>query len=367
MGCRMRRNLAAQTSGTSTLLQAFADPTRSTRERFATVTAVTNLLTIAEPELMNALRAASGRVLLASPFISIRVAKYLASIASASTATWSLLTRMDAVAVAGGYLSTDGLRALMDAGVVVRHARRLHAKLYLADATFGMIGSANLTGPGLGATTDPNLELSLLLRPEDVVGAQIRADEWWNTSAPVSRQDIDDLDRQARELPRAIGVQLSPKLDEGEEDPSQLADLVSDARERNLWVKAQYGQPNLDQWRSEFWFSSAAHRRPSFAPGDLVLIYAKDAHACYAIVEVIDEPRKDPRYIMERGGRTQDEANRWPWVNRTAPRLVPSSERLVLPADLGFTGQGLQGGHKRIGLPEFVVAVRALGGESESL
>lgn len=316
---------------------------------------------------MKALRAATDRVRLASPFISVRIAKQLAGIASGSTAAWSLITRLDAAAAAGGYLSTDGLRALMDAGVVLRHARRLHAKVYLADENFGMAGSANLTGPGLGASANPNLELSLRLRPEDSLAAWTQVDEWWNTSTAVSRQDLDDLDRRARALPRAIAVQLSPELDGADEDASQLANLVGDARERNLWVKAQYGQPNYDQWRSEFWFSSAAHRRPSFAPGDLVLIYAKDAHACYAIVEVVDEPRNDPRYIVERGGRSEEEANRWPWVNRTTPRLVPMTERLVRPADLGFTGQGLQGGHKRIGLPEFVVAVRALGGESESL
>ncbi|MFS2279184.1 phospholipase D-like domain-containing protein, partial [Microbacterium sp. OR21] len=211
---------------------------------------MTSLLTIAEPELTNALRAASDRVRLASPFISIRIAKQLADIASASTATWSLITRLDASAAAGGYLSTDGLRALMDAGVVVRHARRLHAKAYFADETFGMIGSANLTSPGLGASADPNLELSLRLRPEDALAARTRLDEWWNTSTAVSRQDIDDLDRRARDLPRAIAVQLSPELDGADEDISQLANLVSDARERNLWVKAQYGQPNYDQWRS---------------------------------------------------------------------------------------------------------------------
>lgn len=328
---------------------------------------MTSLLTIAAPELMNALRAASDRVRLASPFISIRIAKELAGIARASTAAWTLITRLDAAAAAGGYLSTDGLRDLMNAGVAVRHAPRLHAKAYLADDTFGMIGSANLTGPGLGASANPNLELSLRLRPEDVVAARTRVDEWWTTSTAVSRLDIDDLDRRARDLPRGIAVQLSPELEGDEEDVSQLANLVSDARQRSLWVKAQYGHPNYHQWRNEFWFSSAAHRRPSFAPGDLVLIYAKEAHACYAIVEVLDEPRNDPRFIVERGGRPEEEANRWPWVNRTTPRLVPTSERIVRPVDLGFTGQGLQGGHKRIGLPEFVVAVRALGGESESL
>ena len=89
-------------------------------------------------------------------------------------------------------------------------------------------------------------------------------------------------------------------------------------------------------------------------------------HACYAIVEVIVEPRNDPSYVIERGGRPEEEARRWPWVNRTMPRFVPDNQRVVMPVDLGFTGQSLQGGHKRIGLPEFVTAVRTLAGERES-
>lgn len=126
--------------------------------------AVTSLLTIAERELMDALRSASHRVSLASPFLSIRVAKQLADIANASTARRSLLTRLDAAAAAGGYLSTDGLRTLINAGVTIRHAPRLHAKVYLTDDRFGIVGSANLTGPGLGGFADPNLEMSVRSR-----------------------------------------------------------------------------------------------------------------------------------------------------------------------------------------------------------
>jgi hypothetical protein len=327
---------------------------------------VSNLLTVAEPDLIHALGAASDEVLLASPFLSIRVAKQLAALAGKSAARWSLLTRLDAAAAAGGYLSTDGLRALVDAGVKIGHARRLHAKVYLADDAFGIIGSANLTGSGLGTSAEPNLEMSLRLDVSAAREARTQVNAWWRESVPVYRKDLDELDRRARELPRTIAVQLTAELGAAEDEFPPLVDLISDARQRKLWVKAQYGQPNYDQWRTEFWFSSAAHRRPSFTPGDLVLIYAKDAHACYAIVEVIDEPRNDPSYIMERGGRPEEEAKRWPWVNRTLPRLIPIEERVVRPAELGFTGQSLQGGHKRIGLPEFVAAARALGGELEA-
>lgn len=312
---------------------------------------------------MAATRAAADLVALASPYLSIRVAQQLAREATRSEAHWRLLTRLDPVAVAGGYLSTDGLRLLLEAGVQVRTTPRLHAKVYLVDGGFGIVGSANLTGSGLGGSPNANLELSHRLDPAGVGEAHAQFGEWWDATLPVSRVQLDEVDERARALPRTVGVQVTTDQRSSDHELAEFANLVADARAANLWVKAQYGLPDYDQWRREFWFSSAAHRRPSFAPGDLVLIYAKEVHACYAIVEVIDAPRNDPRFIVDRGGRDESEANRWPWVNRTSPRLVPSRERIVLPAELGFTGQGLQGGHRRIGLPEFVTAARALAGD----
>jgi len=94
---------------------------------------VTNLLARAESELMAAVRAATSHVRLASPFLSIRIARELAAAATTSAAEWSFVTRLDAAAAAGGFLSTDGLRQLLDAGVLIRHSPRLHAKVYLAD------------------------------------------------------------------------------------------------------------------------------------------------------------------------------------------------------------------------------------------
>jgi len=326
---------------------------------------VTNLLARAESELMAAVRAATSHVRLASPFLSIRIARELAAAATTSAAEWSFVTRLDAAAAAGGFLSTDGLRQLLDAGVLIRHSPRLHAKVYLADSEFALVGSANLTSSGLGASASPNVELSVRLSGDDVEHAHAVFTGWWRDSSPVTRDSVIDLDRAARDLPRAVAVQVGLASGDTPENVGILAALMGDARSTNLWVKAQYGMPNYEQWRSEFWFSSSARGRPSFTPGDLVLIYAKEAHACYAIVQVVDEPRHDPKYVVERGGRPIEEAERWPWVNRTIPRFVPVDNRLVRPIDLGFTGQGLQGGHRRIALPEFVAAIRALAGESD--
>lgn len=97
-----------------------------------------------------------------------------------------------------------------------------------------------------------------------------------------------------------------------------------------------------------------------------MLIYSKDAHSCYAIVEVLDQASEDPQFVADRG-YPEDDGMRWPWVNTTKGRLVPTDGAMVTPLDLGFTGQGLQGGHRRIGISEFVDAVHALAGVATGL
>lgn len=53
---------------------------------------------------------AAAQVDLCSPFLSGGMALWLATAAAASPAEWTLLTRLDAVSAAGGYLSVPGLR-----------------------------------------------------------------------------------------------------------------------------------------------------------------------------------------------------------------------------------------------------------------
>lgn len=102
--------------------------------------------------------------------------------------------------------------------------------------------------------------------------------------------------------------------------------------------------------------SRTSDRRPGFKPGDLVLIYAQATHACYAVVEVTDDPTFDPEFVNEH----RDGGERWPWVNRTRPFLVPDDGRTVSPLELGFTGQSLQGGHKRLDLSQMLTAIDVL-------
>ena len=319
------------------------------------------LLQFADKQLFAAIDRATSEVLLVSPFLSIRVAQRLASAAKASRAGWSLLTHLDPVAAAGGYLSIDGLRQLYVAGVKIRHIDALHAKVYIADE-FAMVGSANLTNTGLGAATRPNVELSVQLAGEDVAHVRRTIGTWWESAETVDLAALADLEARVTRLPRLAlqrtGVEAEPS---DNKVGDQIAELIADARQRSLWVKAQYGAPNAQQWLDTHWFSSSKRGRPSFKEGDLVLIYSKEAHASYAIVEVRDAADNNPSFVVAQGYSAEDGA-RWPWVNTTTPRLVPRDGTTVSPADLGFTGQGLQGGHRRIGVAEFVEAVYTLAG-----
>ncbi|SFE52555.1 PLD-like domain-containing protein [Blastococcus tunisiensis] len=284
----------------------------------------------------------------------------LAQLAKASSATWRVLTKLDAAAIAHGSLSTQGLRQLLAAGVELRSLSQLHAKVFLGDDAFGLIGSANLTDAGLGGTGGKsNVELGVLLDGTQQQEASKHFDGWWGSASIVTEADIDGVEKLAKNLPTSVSA---PVVDA--EPPQFLEEanrLLAEARSANLWIKAVYQDEAAADlaWGAGAWFSSSKRGRPSFQVGDLVLIYAKDAHRCSAVVEVTDSPRRDPAFVVS-DGRPEEEGERWPWVNDVTVRLkVPSAVGVPL-SHLGFTGQSLQGGHKRLGHSEFALAVRYL-------
>lgn len=95
---------------------------------------------------------------------------------------------------------------------------RLHAKIYIADSV-ALVGSANLTGPALGWSTRPNLELLVKLDVED--GAVRECIEQLGEARIATAEERDRI----RDLASKLGL---PKLD-----------LVSDAASSTpatLWL-----------------------------------------------------------------------------------------------------------------------------------
>ncbi|WP_284982449.1 hypothetical protein [Arthrobacter sp. efr-133-TYG-118] len=80
-----------------------------------------------------------------------------------------------------------------------------------------------------------------------------------------------------------------------------------------------------------------------------------------AVVEVIAEAKFRPQdYVEWASERDGDDANRWPWVNRTKPRLVPPSLIELKIDELRKRGQAPRKSHVRLDPEEFIAGVRAL-------
>lgn len=349
-----RQTLYAAIDGTAKY--AIAAPRERPGRRYCGfMSSRTCLLDTASDWLDAALSGADGPVVLTSPYLTFDVCKRIEGAASTSSQSWLLLTTLDPSAVANGYLSVRGLALMLDAGIEVRHVARLHAKCFIV-GTRAMLGSANLTSAGLGSTTSANRELGVEL---DAVHAQQASEviAAWPSSL-VRRSDLDELLARSESLTRDVRGQ-SEELDV--ESALRLAEgLLADARdpERSLWLKLEYGAPLLDGWRRESLFASPKKGKPGFRPGDLVFICANETRDCYAVVEATSDPEFQPQDYVER--MDPDAVDRWPWVTRTRPRLVPSLLVEFKREELGASGQGLQNGHVRLDFDEFTAGVRAL-------
>ncbi len=316
------------------------------------------VITTAIGWLTDALGELDGPALLTSPFLSYDACHRIAVAAEQSDHGFILVTTLDAGAVAGGYQSVQGLARLLAAGVEVRHVDRLHAKCFVLGSR-GMLGSANLTGPGLGSSATANRELGIELDMDQRTHA-VRAIRAWPARL-VSSEDLADLLGKAKRLTRT--AQDDADALDADTALAQAERLLTDARDpdRSLWLKLEYGDPALDGWRESSFFASPKKGRPGFRPGDLVLICAKDTKDCYAVVEVTNDPEFQPAdYLQWTALNDRGAEERWPWVNRTRPRLVPGELMQLKLSELGVSGQALQNGHVRLKFDQFTAAVRAL-------
>lgn len=346
----------ANLAGSEHKLRSAGHPTAVRTTLVCVISAAPSVLTSIDEPLFNALAHPTGDVLLAAPYITYPVASRIATAAVGSPVGWRVITRRDPVAVRNGVLNVPGLRSLLAVDVAVSWAPALHAKAYLVGDAFGIIGSGNLTAPGTGMA-NPNAELGVRLTPAQVVAARTAMLTWTLTDATWA--DLDLLEQEAQAYTKS-----SPPAHVTPADSVALNvdRLLSDARDpsRTLWVKAEHGQPDLSHWRSDSWFASPSPRkRPKIKPGDLAIIYAQQAHACYAVVEVTSDPIYDPTFLISQGSTPAD-AERWPWISHTHERLVPNTLVTVSREEIGVEPGGLQNGHSRMTLAGFTTGVRHL-------
>ena len=317
------------------------------------------LITSAARWLEDALSQVDGDVVLTSPFLSYDVCRRVASSAKRMDHSWQLLTVLDPSAVANGYLSIKGMRELLRVGVEIFHVNGLHAKCFVVGSR-AMLGSANLTGAGLGSSARPNHELGVELDQEQAHEA-LRSIRAWPSLA-VGLGDLLRLEEDGRNL--TVGSSQPQAAPAGAQSAlSQAERLLADARDedRTLWIKLEYGAPKCGGWKKSSFFASPRKGRPSFRPGDLVFICAKETRDCYAVVEVTSEAEWQPEdYAAAVSVERPGDLDRWPWVNRTVPRLVPDDLLELKQEELGVPGRPLQNGHIRLCFDQFTAGVRAL-------
>ena len=175
----------------------------------------------------------------------------------------------------------------------------------------GFVGSGNLTGSGLGGQPRANLELGIALDPAQAKAASKVLRDWRAGATPVIEAMIKACEREAALLPAT-----TPRPP-GHSGPRASADEVLKAGvvATQVWVKALYYDAVMAEERSgqDDWVASPAKGKPSFLPGDLLLIYASHTGVCNAVVRVTGPTRDDPAFLLATG-RPADDAARWPWV-----------------------------------------------------
>lgn len=147
-------------------------------------------------------------------------------------------------------------------------------------------------------------------------------------------------------------------------DPSFVSSLAVEDEQLPAWIKAMYA------YRFEKWVNCSKRGRPSFNVGDLLVVYVGGTNCCYAAVSVAGETRNDPAFLVA-NGRSTEEAERWPWVTPVEVRLrLPETHGAPI-AEVGKSGQSVQGGHCEMpvgGLPvmlKTMIELRRLAGSPD--
>jgi PLD-like domain len=274
--------------------------------------------------LLGGIRGARSRVRIAAPFISLEVAEELARAALASGAgSRLLLTALSERAVRGGFLSPKGLRVLADAGFEIRSILNLHAKVALVDGIRGIVGSGNLTTPGLGGKKRQNLELGIGLTRSQSAAAEAIFEDWWQRGKAVDGTELAKYEAIAGTARGSGSRKGYGSFVYGDEPaPPRRRRKIT-----GLWMKMLYHHPRRDQpdwWRQVPWVSDGRPppspqnlvNGPSYEVGDLLLLYlvevGGDIRCCPAIAEVQSRPRHDPEFVRDNGFPGDEE--QWPWV-----------------------------------------------------
>lgn len=318
-----------------------------------------DLLPVARAELLAAMGRATEAVRLASPFLSRAVASDVAAAGRAGgVKSRRLLCALTERNVAARVLSAYGLQLLLDAGWEIRSVPNLHAKVAVIDRSWGLVGSGNLTGAGIGKqdSATGNIELGVVLDKQQIILASGVYEVWWHhpKADDVTVQKlapflvIEDKAKAAGKDGRRVGkpIPLSG---------SEAAMRRRLTAETGLWAKAMNDRPSAGEWwMTKTWIhdrhwnrvNDGITHRPGYAAGDRIVLYVIEPQLCPAIY-LVTGPAEDRRDLV-RATYGDDEADRFGWVTPVEPLGAVVRERAPGLGGLGVHPQSLQNGYVRI-------------------
>jgi hypothetical protein len=326
------------------------------------------LIPFARDGLMKKIAGAEERIWLASPFLSLPVAEQIAEAASKSTAqNRRLLTALDERSVAVGVLNPRALEWLHDAGFQIGNVDNLHAKVSLVGLDWGLVGSGNLTGKGLGDEEGGgNYELGVVLTTKQIQEASAIFADWWKKARDVSADEIAEyklvprikLDRKKPRRRKKAGSTL-PVV-----NVAQLQQFLTEELDnpRRYWVDANYHNPKAETWWHQEWISGQPE--VAYKKGDVIIIYlgAKNGgpKLCPAIVQATTTTEAKAAWVANQRDDNPEAPERWPNVTHTTILgEVPVSAGVPLEL-INRTGESLRRGYLEITRAEFEILAGAM-------
>jgi hypothetical protein len=323
-------------------------------------------------DMAAALRQATASIAIATPFLSRSVAGHLVRAADEGSARRRrLITALNESAVMGGYLSIVAIEEFIAAHFEVRSLRNLHAKVLIADGSWALIGSGNLTEAGVNGR---NAELGIVLTPQQAGEAErLYFERWWGAAEPLDLAYMRSLRRHGE--PKAPDRQRR-KGRGGIYRPAReldLPDLRGNTHESGYWLKTQYysdDRARASHWKGTTWVSDRHTERPgggkplyepTYKVGEHLVIYLTRGprRACPAIVRVTAPPTYDPNLVADED--SPESAERWGWVTRV--EVLRASDLSEAPelSDLGIEARSVgQHGHIHITREQYRRAQEAI-------
>jgi hypothetical protein len=325
------------------------------------------LIPFAREELMRKIAGAEERILLASPFLSFPVAKQIAEAADKSTAQdRRLLTALEERSVAVGVLDPRALERLQEAKFQIGNIENLHAKLSLVGSGWGLVGSGNLTGKGLGDERGGgNYELGAILTAKQIQEASAIFAKWWKKAREVSADEIAEyklvprikLDRKSR---RGKSGSTLPVV-----DVARLQQFLTEEIDshRRYWVDANYHNPKAETWWHQEWISGQPE--VAYSEGDVIVIYlgAKNGgpKLCPAIVQATTTTEASAGWVAKQRDDDPEAPKRWPNVThiRILGEVLPVTSGVPLEL-ISRSGESLRRGYLEITREQFEQLAQAM-------